>query len=223
MIAIIGAKPFNSMIRSLKKTVDPRSPRTPCRKIHIRLFESAPGVWCFRATASDCFRVSEDTAKVLEVVHEDDIRTAEINPPRLAAKGPVRIELLPEKTVVSFDDVSFTTMRDVPPDQPSIDAAPAGKPDPFEAFMLDVKTKTAAKPGRISVSCSPKFLLEAAEAMKGSADVRIDLGSPVDPIILTGRSEDLTVIRAILPRRSSQGDTGYREQLAKTVVPDAAR
>lgn len=223
MTAIIRAKPFNKMMRSMKKTADPDNPRRPCRKIHIRLFEPAQGCWCFRATASDCFRVAEDTTPVLSMDDAGGPDSAEINPPRLAAAGPVKIEMLDDRTVISFDDVSFTTMRDDPPDQLDMDReTPSAKQDPFEAFMYDMKTKTAAKPGRVSISCNPKYLFEAAEAMKDAVSLRIDVGSPVDPVILTGAGEYLSVIRAVLPRRSSQGDAAYREQLAQSVMPKAA-
>lgn len=216
MTITVRAKPFNAMVRSMKKIADPDSPRPMCRRIHLEAFESAPGAWSLRATASDGFRIAEDTMSAMDTDRLDGIRCAEINPPRLAAKLPVKIDMLEDRTVVSFDDVSFTTMRRDDGGQESIGT----KDDPVKSFMDAVKTDISAKPGRNSITCSAKYLLESADAMKEAKRVRIDFGAPVDPIVLTGRSENASLVRVVLPMRSSMDDAAYREDLAKTVIPD---
>lgn len=219
MTATVRAKPFNAMVRSMKKIVCQGDPRPACRRIHLKLFESAPGTWHLRAEASDAYRVAEDTVEVLEILASGGIGAAEINPPRLAAKGPVRIEMLEDRTVVSFDDVSFTTMRQ----ECDQDVICGTARDPIAPFLDEVKTRIASKPGRLSVTCNAKYLLEAAEAMRDAKQVRIDAGAPTDPIILAGQDEYARLVRVILPIRAGTDDAAYREQLAKTVVPAAAR
>lgn len=215
MTITVRPKPFNAMARAMKKIVDPDSPKPACRRIHLDAFEIAPGCWKLRATASDSYRVAEDTIRAMDGDGRDGIRSAEINPPRLAAKGPVRIEMLPDRTVVSFDDVSFTTMAADDGSQLSM-----GSPcDPISAFMSDVKTGIAAKPGRISVTCNAKYLLDAAGSMKDSKTIRIDAGQPTDPVILTGQDEYADIIRVVLPMRSGTDDQEYRARLAETVTP----
>lgn len=219
MTITVKPKPFNTMARSMKKIADPDSPRPMCRRIHLEAFESAPGTWYLRATASDGFRIAEDTMAAMDTDRIDGIKCAEINPPRLAARLPVRIDMLEDRTVVSFDDVSFTTMRRDDGGQESI----GPKDDPVKSFMDAVKTDISAKPGRNSITCSAKYLLESADAMKDAKKVRIDFGAPVDPIVLTGKSEDAAMVRVVLPMRSSMSDAAYREDLAKTVVPEQKR
>lgn len=218
MVITIPAKPFNAMVKSMKQVIQPSSVRPMARRIHLRAFESAPGTWYFRASASDGFRVAEHTVEPLSVDCATGPATASIDPPRLAAKGPVRVEMLEDRTVVSFDDVAFTTMAGKPAEQVELDAAPAN--NPIEAFSAEAKTGLAARPGRLSVCCNPKYLLAAVDAMKGAQRVRIDVGSPVAPILLTAGDDDgASMFHMVLPVRTRMDDAEYRAGLAKTVIP----
>lgn len=216
MTITVKPKPFNAMVRSARKIADPGSPRPACRRVYLEAFESAPGAWYLRATSSDGFRIAEDTMPAIGAEGHDGIRAAWANPPRLAAKGPVRVAMLADRTEISFDDVSFTTRH-----IEAGDGEPVGQDGcPFKDFMAEAKTRISGKPGRNSITCSAKYLLESADAMKDAKKVRIDFGAPVDPIVLTGKSEDAALVRVVLPMRSSMGDAAYREDLAKTVVPE---
>lgn len=220
MTVAIDPKRFNGMVRSMKPIVNAKSPRAYARRAHLSIFEPAPGSWYLRLSATDGVRVAEDTLSISEPSDLSGPAYAPMNLPRLAATGPVEIRMDPDRLVISFDDVAFTTVYgDRCLGQQSLDIEPMPAADPIRPVMEGIKLEAARKPGRTSILCNPKYLAQAVGSLKDVQKIRIDTGGPIDPILLTGYDREMTKIRAVLPMRSTVTDKEYREQLAKTVIP----
>lgn len=208
----LPARPFNNMVRTMKKIIKSEDIRRISTRIHFQIFSTAPSVFYFRAMVTDGYRFYEDTIEVSGVERVDDIVFGSFNVPRLAAKSQVAIDATSESVIVSFDDVAFTS-------RPLRMGVEETEPIDKLIKILGDTHKTISKPERLSVCCNPKYLMEAVEGFKDCYLVRIDIGSMYEPIILTGKDPESSVLRMVMPKRSSVQDSDYRENISKIPVP----
>ena len=213
----VPCKPFNAMVRSMKKIVKPADFRRATQRVHFQVFHTAPGAYYFRAMVTDGVKLYEDVIQVTDVEREDSVKIGSFDLPRLAAKSSVEIDATEDAVVISFDDVAFTShaMR-LTKDEPE-------PTDTLVEFVRKAQTGAVMAPGRISVCCNPSFLKDAAECFKECREVRLDLGKPLEPIIMTGRTIDSTVFRMVMPMRTVVSDQTYRDNMSRcAVLPTSA-
>lgn len=217
----VKPKPFNALIKSAKTVIGSNKALSPASfQIHIRVFSTAPGVWYMQAAITDGYRVHEDVIELIDVQDETGPAKMSIDIPRLVAKSPVTIESDFDKITVSFDDVTFTTKT-----EPALLHGEPKDPeqivDKVIGFANTVRTKDVQKENRISICCNPKYLAGALAMFTDGDVVRLDIGSEMEPIIITGATFDTNLFRVIMPKRSSVSDKAYRERVLKYAPPDA--
>lgn len=216
MEIIVPAKHFNTMVRSAKKIIKPNDFRRVAQRIHFQIFPSAPGVYYLRTMISDGYVLCEDVIEAVQVLRDDGPRIGSFELPRLAAKSDVVINVTEDNTAVSFDEVTFTYrhMRLTKDEQ-----------EPSDALVTMVKkaqSVMAKKEGRISICCNPKLLMAAVEAFGNCHTMRIDLGTPTDPILLTADAHQDKIFRMVMPMRSAMSDQTYRDGMSRGIWPVAA-
>lgn len=217
MTIVIPARPFNNLVKAAKRVIQPNNAVRPfARQLHLHVIQGQNQIYYLKGSASDGVRISEDTI-ACQVLDPDGPAMASITLPRLAAKSDVTIEMLDGKTMISFDDVAFTT-------KPDPQTTPEKSLGLIEKFSDNGKTDINRKPGRTAIHVNPRFLLRALESMQECERIWLDVGTPVDPILLHGvtfpRDHDdrkTNLFRLVFPIRHAVPDQEYRENLAGQV------
>lgn len=219
MTVTVPARPFNNLVKAAKQVIQPNNAVWPAaRQLHLHVVQGQDQIYYLKGSASDGMRVSEDTI-ACQVLDPEGPDMTSVSLPRLAAKSDVTIEMLDDKTVISFDDVAFTAKPD-PQTTPEKSLATIGK------FSDTCKTDINRKPGRTGIHVNPRFLLGALESMQECEQIWLDVGSPVDPVLLHGVTfpcdydhvnRKTNLFRLVLPVRHGVPDQEYRENLAGQV------
>jgi len=209
MTVTVPSAAFNKVNEAMRKVLRPASFRTVDRRVWFQVEGGPDTGFRLRVMASDGLRLYEN---VLPISCEDPEgpSSGSFAPVRLKASKESRhvtIRILPEKTVISFDDVTFTT--------PAVPKAELDSSiEMLTKFLHDFRMTAANGENRHSTCVNPKLLLQAAESFKDCKTMRVDAGDMNDPVILTGANEDGSVLRIIMPIRSSMSDGEYRRQIA---------
>lgn len=216
MKVVIPYAPFNTMVKSMRKIIRPRDFRRVAQRAHFQLFPTALGSYCFRAMLTDGYVLCEDVIDVVEVLRDDGCRVGSFDLPRLAAKSDVTLDVTEDATVISFDEVTFTyrAMR--------ISKDEREPSDSIIAMVKTMQTGSLQQSGRLSVCLNPKFLAAALDACAGCKTIRLDVGSPMEPVFVTGTPIDDKVFRAIMPTRSAVSDQTYRDGITRRTWPTSA-
>lgn len=214
---------FNDIVKSAKKVIKKDDFRALPTRVHLHLFSTAPGTWYARFLFTDGYRAYEDLTDAVMVPDESGPAIGSFEPPRLQAKGPVEISLENDKTVIRFDEVTFTydTLK-VSPKEDLSDGPNETFKDSIAKFLYGIRTDDLQKPGRTGVRVQPKFLMDAAESMKNCSGIQIDLGGPKDPVALIGLSKNGTqMFRVVLPMYSQASATPetYRKNQLHLIPP----
>lgn len=218
MTVVIPARPFNNLVKAAKQVIRPDNAARPfAQRLHLHVIHGPDQTCYLKGSASDGVRISEDTIAVVRVADPGGPDMASIALPRLTAKSDVRIEMLDDRTVVSFDDVAFTT-------KPDLNTTPEKSLDMIEKFADRCKTDINLKPGRTGLHVNPRFLLKALESTQECERIWLDVGTAVDPILLHGvtfpydsADRKTSLFRIVLPIRHKTSDQEYRANLAGQV------
>lgn len=205
MIFRFQSRDFNAMVAALKPALAKSDVRPSAMRIWYKFYNES-GQPVVRFTATDGCRIHELSLVPHYIPDESGPSSGSFTPPRLNARSYVSLSAEPGRTLISFDEVTFET-KAIPGD---------GGNSPAVEFLDKFRDSDHIHDkSRRSVCLSPNFLQEAAKMFKNAMFLRMDIGGPVDPVILTSSRPDQGCA-LILPRRTGIEDGVYRNQFNRT-------
>lgn len=209
MKVTVPSQAFNAMNASMKKVLKPVSFRIADRRVWLRIIDSPKTGCVLQTIASDGLRLYED--RILATCEDPEgPRDGSFVPVRLKASKDcpyVTIDVAADHVTISFDDVTFTSPA-VP--QEDLERCLTN----MEKFLHDYKGQAAEAEHRASASVNPKYIGQVLDAFSGLRAMRLDVGRMIDPIIVTGGTEDHSMFRMVMPIRSGPIEPEYRKRLA---------
>lgn len=166
MKAHIDAKDFNRMIRNLKPALKKPGTSAMGRNDLTELIHLEFGKDQVKCVAIDGFRVHEEY--IYATVDEEF--SCHIAPPQLLPQaGDVHVYVEGATAYVEFDNIRLATK------QPNY---------PLTVYDSGKILEMIGDDERFEVAVNPKYLLDAVSAVKGEKQIVLNIGSPLQPIMV---------------------------------------